>query len=132
MKKADLGFEREHVIVGNIDLDYKDMDAANSSFRTLLNDLEANAYVTDVATSQAIPSDYYFNYTRYYDADTDTDVRLRRSFADAGYLSTLKIPIVLGRDFNEEMDNGDEVFRNKHVSGCPRCHCLSIRRVWSK
>jgi len=108
MKKADLGFEREHVIVGNIDLDYKDMDAANSSFRTLLNDLEANAYVTDVATSQAIPSDYYFNYTRYYDADTDTDVRLRRSFADAGYLSTLKIPIVLGRDFNEEMDNGDE------------------------
>ncbi|MEP2237248.1 MAG: FtsX-like permease family protein, partial [Maribacter sp.] len=70
--------------------------------------LEANPYVTNVATSQAVPSDYYFNYTRYYDADTDIDVRLRRSFADAGYLSTLKIPIVKGRNFNEEMDNSDE------------------------
>ncbi|VXB31217.1 ABC transporter permease [Maribacter litoralis] len=108
MKKADLGFEREHVIVGNIDLDFKDMDAAKSSFKALLNDLEANPYVTNVATSQAIPSDYYFNYTRFYDSNTDTDVRLRRSLADAGYLSTLKIPLVTGRNFNREMDNGDE------------------------
>lgn len=108
MKKADLGFEREHVIVGNIDLDYKNLDAATSSFKALLNDLEANPYVTNVATSQAIPSDYYFNYTRFYDANTDRDVRLRRSFTDAGYLSTLKIPIVKGRNFSKEMDGVEE------------------------
>ncbi|SDT44256.1 putative ABC transport system permease protein [Maribacter dokdonensis] len=108
MKKADLGFEREHVIVGNIDLDFKDLDAAKSSFKALLNDLEANPYVTKVATSQAIPSDYYFNYTRFYDANTDRDVRLRRSFTDAGYLSTLKIPIVKGRNFSKEMDGVEE------------------------
>ncbi|APA63925.1 ABC transporter permease [Maribacter sp. 1_2014MBL_MicDiv] len=108
MKKADLGFEREHVIVGNIDLDFKDLDAAKSSFKALLNDLEANPYVTNVATSQAIPSDYYFNYTRFYDANTDRDVRLRRSFTDAGYLSTLKIPIVKGRNFSKEMDGVEE------------------------
>lgn len=108
MKKADLGFEREHVIVGNIDLDFKDLDAAKSSFKALLDDLEANPYVTNVATSQAIPSDYYFNYTRFYDANTDRDVRLRRSFTDAGYLSTLKIPIVKGRNFSKEMDGVEE------------------------
>ncbi len=108
MKKADLGFEREHVIVGNIDLDYKNLDAATSSFKALLNDLEANPYVTNVATSQAIPSDYYFNYTRFYDANTDRDVRLRRSFTDVGYLSTLKIPIVKGRNFSKEMDGVEE------------------------
>ncbi|MBU2900995.1 ABC transporter permease [Maribacter dokdonensis] len=108
MKKADLGFEREHVIVGNIDLDYKNLDAATSIFKALLNDLEANPYVTNVATSQAIPSDYYFNYTRFYDANTDMDVRLRRSFTDAGYLSTLKIPIIKGRNFSKEMDDVEE------------------------
>ena len=108
MKKADLGFERENVIVGNIDLDYKKIDAASSSFNALLNDLEANPYVTNVSTSQAIPSDYYFNYTSFYDPNTDTDVRIRRSYTDDGYLKTLKIPIVEGRDFDSALDNGEE------------------------
>lgn len=108
MKKADLGFERNNVVVGNIDLDYKNMDAANSSFKALLNDLEANPYVTNVSTSQSIPSDYYFNYTRFFDPNTDTDVRLRRSYTDAGYLKTLKIPLIEGRDFESDIDNGDE------------------------
>lgn len=108
MKKADLGFERENVIVGNIDLDYKKMDAASSTFNALLDDLEANPYVSNVSTSQAIPSDYYFNYTSFYDANTDTDVRIRRSYTDDGYLKTLKIPIVEGRDFDSALDNGEE------------------------
>jgi putative ABC transport system permease protein len=108
MKKADLGFERQNVIVGNIDLDYKKMDAASSTFNALLDDLEANPYVSNVSTSQAIPSDYYFNYTSFYDANTNTDVRIRRSYTDDGYLKTLKIPIVEGRDFDSALDNGEE------------------------
>ena len=108
MKKADLGFERENVIVGNIDLDYKNLDAANSSFNALLDELNANPYVTSITTSQAVPSDYYFNYTSFYDANTDTDVRLRRSYTDDGYLKTLKIPLVEGRDFDRTIDNTEE------------------------
>ena len=108
MKKADLGFERENVIVGNIDLDYKNIDAASSSFNALLDNLKANPYVTNVSTSQAVPSDYYFNYTNFYDANRDTDVRLRYSYADAGYLKTLKIPMVAGRDFDAALENGEE------------------------
>ncbi|HDZ05144.1 hypothetical protein LCGC14_0082090 [marine sediment metagenome] len=108
MKKADLGFERDHVIVGNIDLDYKNMDAANSSFKVLLNDLEANPYVTQVSTSQSVPSDYYFNYTTFYDPNTEADVRFRRSYTDDGYLKTLQIPLVEGRDFDRDFDNGEE------------------------
>ena len=108
MKKADLGFERDHVIVGNIDLDYKNMDAANSSFKALLNDLEANPYVTHVSTSQSVPSDYYFNYTTFYDPNTEADVRFRRSYTDDGYLNTLQIPLVEGRDFDSDIDNGEE------------------------
>ncbi|WP_282112106.1 ABC transporter permease [Maribacter stanieri] len=108
MKKADLGFERDHVIVGNIDLDYKNMDAANSSFKALLNDLEANPYVTHVSTSQSVPSDYYFNYTTFYDPNTESDVRFRRSYTDDGYLKTLQIPLIEGRDFDSDIDNGEE------------------------
>ena len=108
MKKADLGFERDHVIVGNIDLDYKNMDAANSSFKGLLNDLEANPYVTHISTSQSVPSDYYFNYTTFYDPNTESDVRFRRSYTDDGYLKTLQIPLIEGRDFDSDIDNGEE------------------------
>jgi putative ABC transport system permease protein len=108
MKKADLGFERENVIVGNIDLDYKNIEAANSSFKALLDDLEANPYVSNVTASESVPSDYYFNYTSFYDANTDTDVRIRRSYTDDGYLETLKIPLIEGRDFDSTLDNGAE------------------------
>ena len=108
MKNADLGFERNNILVANIDLDYKDLDAAKSKFNALLNELEANPYVESVTTSQAVPSDYYRNYTTYYDPETKTDVRLRRSHADDGYFKTLEVPIVMGRDFNANMDNNGE------------------------
>ena len=105
MKSADLGFDRENVISANIDLDYKDLDAAKSSFNALLDELEANPYVENVSASQAVPSDYYFNYSTFYDPNTDVDVRIRRSYADDGYLKTLKIPMALGRDFDATLDN---------------------------
>lgn len=108
MKNADLGFERNNILVGNIDLDYKNLAAAKSKFNALLNELEANPYVKSVATSEAIPSDYYFNYTNYYDATKDKDVRIRRSYADDSYLETLEVPIVMGRNFEKTIDNSEE------------------------
>ncbi|TMM52138.1 FtsX-like permease family protein [Maribacter algarum] len=105
MKNADVGFERENVIVGNIDLEYKNLKVASSKFEALLNDLKASPYVKSVATSESIPSDYFFNYTTHYDTETGKDVRVRRSHADAGYLETLKVPIVAGRNFDENLDN---------------------------
>ena len=108
MKNADLGFKKENIIVGAIDLEYKNIESAESDFETLLNELEANPYVKSVSASEAIPSDYYFNYTTYYDPNTDTDVRMRRSHTDDGYLKTLEIPIAMGRDFDEALDNIEE------------------------
>lgn len=104
MKSADVGFEREQVIVGSIDLDYRDIESAGSKFKALLNELEASPFVTGISMSESIPSDYYFNYSTYHDPDTETDVRLRRSFTDEGYLKTLEIPLVTGRDFDKNID----------------------------
>ncbi|MEM8927164.1 MAG: ABC transporter permease [Bacteroidota bacterium] len=108
MKNADLGFERNHILVGNIDLDYKDLNAAKSKFNALLNDLEANPYVKGISTSEAIPSDYYFNYTTYHDPETKTDVRIRRSYADEGYFETLEVPMAMGRNFDRNIDIAEE------------------------
>ena len=108
MKKADLGFNKENILVGAIDLDYKDIESAELDFEMLLNELEANPYVKSFSASEAIPSDYYFNYTTYYDPNTDRDVRMRRSNTDDGYLKTLEIPLTMGRDFDEALDNTEE------------------------
>lgn len=108
MKNTDLGFERDNILVGNIDLDYKNIDAAQSKFNALLNELESNPYVKSVSTSQSIPSDYYFNYTNYYDSVKNRDVRTRRSYADDSYLKTLEVPIVQGRHFNRSIDKPDQ------------------------
>jgi len=108
MKNADVGFERENVIVGNIDLEYKNFETASSNFEVLLAELKANPYVISVSTSESIPSDYYFNYTTYHDANTGRDVRTRRSHTDEGYLKTLKVPIVSGRDFDRLLDRSED------------------------
>jgi len=108
MKNADLGFERNGVLVGNLDLDYKNMDVAQSKFNALLNDLEANPYVKSVSTSESIPSDYYFNYSSYYDPAANKDVRMRRSYADDSYFKTLEVPIIEGRNFDRNIDKSEE------------------------
>jgi len=108
MKSADVGFERENVIVGSIDLDYKNLEAASSNFEALLDELNASPYVKNISTSEAIPSDYYFNYTTFHDPNSSRDVRFRRSHTDEGYLKTLQIPMVYGRDFDENIDSSDD------------------------
>ena len=108
MKNADLGFERNNILVGSIDLDYKNLDAAKPKFNALINDLESNDNVKYVSMSESIPSDYYFNYTTYTDVVQDRDVRMRRSYADDSYFKTLDVPIVQGRHFDKNIDRSDE------------------------
>ncbi|HET8736267.1 MAG TPA: ABC transporter permease [Pricia sp.] len=108
MKNAPLGFNRDNVVVGNIDLEYKDVETATSTFGTLLDKLNANPYVKNLSTSDAIPSAYNYDYTTFYDPNTDSDVRMRRAHVDDGYLKTLEIPVTMGRDFDEHIDNAQD------------------------
>lgn len=108
MKNADLGFNKENVLVGNIDLEYRNEETAVSSFNTLLDKLNANPYVKSFTVSQAVPSDYVFNYTQFYDPETDNEIRTRYARTDQGYLKTLEIPLVMGRDFDENLDQSED------------------------
>ena len=108
MKNAPLGFNKENVIVGNIDLEYKNEGTASSNFNAILDKLEANPYVTSVAVSNAIPSQYNMNYTQLYDSESDSEVRIRFARTDDNYLKTLEIPIVMGRDFDKNLDHAED------------------------
>ena len=107
MKNAPLGFNKEQVIVGNIDLEFKNEVSAASKLNDLLDKLDSNPYVKNYTVSEAIPSAYDFNYTEFYDPETDTDMRTRYARTDAGFLKTLEIPMVMGRDFDKNIDSGD-------------------------
>ncbi len=108
MKSAPLGFNKENVIVGNIDLEYKDEGSASSSFNAILDKLDANPYVKNVTVSDGVPSDYNFYYTTYYDPETEREVRTRYAHTDDAYLKTLEIPLIMGRDFDENLDQSDD------------------------
>ncbi|CAM4281039.1 ABC transporter permease [Gillisia limnaea] len=108
MKNAPLGFNKDNVIVGNINLEYKNEETASSKFNTLLDKLSTNPYVKDVTVSDGVPSDYNLNYSTYYDPETEREVRTRYAHTDDGYLKTLEIPLVSGRDFDKNLDQADD------------------------
>ncbi len=108
MKNAPLGFTKENVIVGKINLEYKDKEAAASNFGTILDNLKASPFVKSFSASEVVPSEYFFNYTSFYNVKTDNNVRMRYARTDAGYLKTFEIPLVAGRDFDKELDNSEE------------------------
>jgi putative ABC transport system permease protein len=108
MKNAPLGFSKENVLVGNINLEFKNEKTASSNFNVLLAELEANSYVKNISVSDGIPSDYNFNYTQLYDPKTDNEVRMRYARSDQDYLQTFEIPLVMGRDFDKNLDQADD------------------------
>ena len=108
MKSAPLGFNKENVIVGNLNLEYKNEEIASSNFDAILDKLNADTYVKSVGVSNAVPSEYNLNFTQLHDPETDSEVRVRYSRTDDGYLKTLEIPVVMGRDFDKNLDQAED------------------------
>ena len=108
MKEAPLGFNKNQIIVGNINLEYKNELEASSKVNDILDRLASNPYVESYSVSEAIPSAYQFNYTQFYDPETDNEVRTRYARTDAGYLKTLEIPMAMGRDFDKNLDKAED------------------------
>jgi putative ABC transport system permease protein len=115
MKNATLGFNKEDVVVVNLDMAFRNQETANTYFETILNKLRSNAYVRSVSTNVVVPSAYWNNYNNFYDPANNKEVRIRHMSADAGYTSTFEIPVIVGRSFDDALSatEGNNVMINR-------------------
>lgn len=103
MQQAPLGFNEKNVSYVKLDLEYKNKKTADSYFETILDKLKTNPYVESFSTSPMIPTQYKHNYNAFYDPETNAEISLRKADADEGYLKTFEIPLVAGRDFDDDL-----------------------------
>lgn len=105
MRKANTGFEKDNVVVVQSDLQYKDLDAAQIQFRSILDGLKKNVYVKSVATSGVVPTKYWSNYNTYRpENDESKEVRFKHVGTGSGYAETFGIKMLEGREFSDELD----------------------------
>jgi putative ABC transport system permease protein len=103
MKSSALGFNKDNVAVAKLDLAFSDPRSAGARFESILNDLKNNPHVKTISTNNVIPTAYDQNYNNYIDPATSKEVSLRQAPADAGYVPTYEIPIVQGKNFDDQL-----------------------------
>jgi len=108
MKVAPLGFEKDNVAIVNLDLAFKDINSAKAKFELILNSLKNNPYVEAVSGEHAIPTQYDQNYNEFIDVTTGKKIGLRQTGAGAGFIKAFKIPLVNGRNFDDEVAKSEE------------------------
>ncbi len=108
MKTASLGFDKDNIIVANLDLAFKNEKQAESQFNAMVNSLKANSYVKSVSTTPVIPTAYSQNYNSYTDLETNKKTGLKQVSVDAGFAPTFQIPVYTGRNFNDVLSSGEK------------------------
>ncbi|GEO06564.1 ABC transporter permease [Adhaeribacter aerolatus] len=103
MKMASLGFDKDNVVVINLDLAFKNPKTAAGKFEVILNSLRNNPYVNSFSTTREIPTQYWSNYNDYIDVETNKKVKLRQPNVDAGFARTYEIPVAQGRNFKDDL-----------------------------
>jgi putative ABC transport system permease protein len=101
MKEADLRFDRENILVVDLNLGYKDEKTAKSQINFILNELQRKPEIAGFSTSENIPGRYWANYNGFVPAGwTKEPVSLRQATVDEGYLPTYGIKLIEGRNFS--------------------------------
>lgn len=108
MKSSALGFNKDNVAVVNLDLAYRDPKSASTRFQSILNDLKNNPHVKSVSTNGVVPTAYQQNYNTFFDPLINKEVSLRQEPADAGYVTTYKIPLIQGKNFNDDLASSEK------------------------
>jgi len=108
MKSSSLGFNKDNVAVVKLDLAFRDPKSAAVRFESILNDLKNNRHVKAISTNGVVPTAYDQNYNNYIDPSTSKELGLRQEPADAGFVNTYQIPIIQGKNFNDDLAASEE------------------------
>jgi putative ABC transport system permease protein len=113
MKTADLKFNRENVLVVNIDAGFKDEKAARPQLKSVINELRSRADIVSLSLSQNVPGRYWGNYNRFNKEDGSDGLSLRKAYVDDQYLPVYDIKVIEGRNFSDQYtDSSNAVMLN--------------------
>lgn len=103
MKGADLGYDKENVLLFKTDLAYRNEKQAVQQAQHILDRLRQNPNVVSFTSTYYTPVAYQQNFNAYYpDGQQNRQISVRHMAGAVNYTETLKIPMLEGRNFNAD------------------------------
>ncbi|GAB3990931.1 ABC transporter permease [Spirosoma daeguense] len=102
MKEADLGYDKENVLVFKTDLAYRNENVALTQGKSILNELRQNPNVVSFTSTYYTPVAYQNNFNSYYpEGNENKAINIRHMGGAVRFNETYKIPMLEGRDFSD-------------------------------
>ncbi|GAB3943976.1 ABC transporter permease [Spirosoma harenae] len=102
MKEADLGYDKENVLIFKTDLAFRNGKTALSQGKGILNRLRQNPNVVSFTSTYYTPVSYQNNFNSYYpDGNEKQQVSLRHMGGAVNFTETYRIPMLEGRNFSD-------------------------------
>lgn len=102
MKEANLGYDKENILVFKTDLAYRNETAALAQGKSILARLRQNPDVVSFTSTYYTPVSYQENFNQYYpDGHENQQVHLRHMGGAVNFTETYKIPMLEGRNFSD-------------------------------
>ena len=103
MKEANLGYDKDNVLVFKTDLAYRNEKIALVRGKAIFDQLREKPYVVSFTSTYYTPVAYQNNFNQYYPAGHENkQVHLRHMGGAVNYTETLKIPMLEGRNFSDD------------------------------
>ena len=102
MKEANLGYNKNNVLVFKTDLSYRDEKVALARGKAIFDQLRQNPNVVSFTSTYYTPVTYQNNFNTYYpDGKENQQIHLRHMGGAVNYTETLEIPMLEGRNFSD-------------------------------
>lgn len=102
MKEANLGFDKNNVLVFKTNLAYRNEKLAQVRAQSIFAQLRQTPTVVSFTSTYYTPVAYQENFNQYYpDGRQDQQVHVRHMGGAVNYTETLKIPMLEGRNFSD-------------------------------